>query len=504
MGTILRQPSSAASEIYDLIIIGGGIYGVMLAFEASWRGIKSLLLERTDFGGATTFNCLRILHGGLRYLQTMDLHRFRESVAERRWFLKTLPDWVKPLPCLMPLYGNGLRRPFVLRAATLINDVLSHNRNEGVWPGNHLPASKVISAKQTREIFPSIEMKGLQGGVIWYDAYMPDSQLILIEILRWACENGATALNYVEARQLLKTKTDVAGVITTDLENAETFEYRANCVVNAAGPWCREVAARFDRDEPKLFRSSLAWNMLLDRPSPSTSALAVAPKKRKAQTYFLLPWKGKLLVGTGHSPWLNSVENPMPSGELIQEFLDDINLAVPALGVNQKDILHVFAGLLPATKVGTADLSDREVILNHAKHDGPKGLYTISGVKFTTSRLAAQKTLKRIFPENALNDSTHGQDFRPFRKEGNNRKIFDFDQYHSPRDQKWKEGLHLLIQEEAVQHLDDLIYRRTSLWENPERALEVARDICPVFKWDQSRCRHELERLEALLTGNDL
>ena len=129
MSEIIREPLDAVKKKYDLIIIGGGIYGTMLSLEASRRGLLSLLLERDDFGQHTSFNSLRIIHGGLRYLQSLDLHRFRESVSERKWFLKTFPHLIKTLPCLMPLYGNGLYHPFVLRTALLMNDILSYNRN---------------------------------------------------------------------------------------------------------------------------------------------------------------------------------------------------------------------------------------------------------------------------------------------------------------------------------------------------------------------------------------
>ena len=504
MGKITRDPLGAENKRYDLIVIGGGIYGIMLTFEASKRGLSSLLLERADFGGATTFNCLRILHGGFRYLQTMDIHRLRESVAERRWFMGTFPELVKPLPCLMPLYGNGLRRPLILQIATWINDALSYKRNEGVLLDKKLPDSQVINAEQTKRISPSIDLQGLQGGLIWYDAYMPDSQFIVMELLRWSCENGGTALNYVEAHQLLKTKTSVKGVIATNLEDGKTHEYKASVVVNAAGPWCRDLAACFDRDEPNLFKGLIAWNVLLNRDALSSHALAVAPKKPRAQTYFLLPWKGKLLAGTGQATWFESAEKPMPKAEMLQEFLDDLNLALPSLKLNHRDILYVFAGLLPATKFGSSDLAVREVILNHAHHGGPRGFYSISGVKFTTARLVAEKTLKLIFPERQVTEQTLHKHLSPLRDTMERCGIFDFDWFPPPEDEKWKEGLRLLIQEEAVEHLDDLIYRRTSLWQNPEIALEVARDICQVLKWDQSRCRHEMARLEALLSRNEL
>ncbi|MBE9573021.1 MAG: FAD-dependent oxidoreductase [Proteobacteria bacterium] len=495
MCRIFRQPATAAEKSYDLIIIGGGIYGIMLSLEASRRGLRALLLERDDFGGATSFNSLRILHGGFRYLQTMDHRRFRESVAERRWFLKTFPGLVRPLPCIMPLYGNGLRRPFVLRIASWINDSLSYKRNDGVWPEMHLRPGRVIDAEQTRKIFPSVEIKGLQGAAVWYDACMPDSQRLLMEILRRSCEYGTTALNYIEARQLLKINKGVAGVIAIDRESGKSHEYKASVVVNATGPWCRNLAVCFDQDEPALFKSSLAWNVLLDKKALSNHALAVTPKKPGGRTYFIVPWKGILLAGTGHAAWLGSEEKPMPTNEQLQEFLNDLNLAVPGLAADQNEILHVFAGLLPATKLGGVALAVREVILNHANHGGPQGLYSISGVKFTTSRLVAEKVLKRIFPEKKVTKDTVDENYNPLQDEAVRRGIFSFDWYPSLTDRKWKEALQLLIQEESVQHLDDLIFRRTTLWENPKRALWIAPYVCELFEWDDSRCNEEMERL---------
>ncbi len=218
MDTILRNPEKAKDKIYDAIIIGGGIYGVMLSLVASQKGIKTLLLERDDFGGATSFNSLRIVHGGLRYLQKMDLHRFFESVSERKWFLKNFPDLVEPLACLMPLNGKGLYRPSIFRVALFLNDLLSLNRNKGVPKNSKLPGGKIISAEEVKKIFPDVDTNNLKGGAVWYDGSMPDSQRVLIESLKWACSLGATALNYFEAKDILIDNNKVSGVRVFDKE----------------------------------------------------------------------------------------------------------------------------------------------------------------------------------------------------------------------------------------------------------------------------------------------
>jgi glycerol-3-phosphate dehydrogenase len=477
MSKIIRDPEGFTKKEYDLIIVGGGIYGVMLSYETSKRGLKSLLLEKADFGGATTFNCLRILHGGFRYLQTMNLHRFCESVAERKWFLRHFPTLVFPLPCLMPLYGNGLRRPALLWLASWINDVLSFKRNHGIPKDQHLPSGKIISATETKELAPVIDPRGLKGGVVWYDAYMPDSQRIVMELLRWSCKNGADALNYVEALELIKKRERVNGVKARDLESGNIYQFSSNVVVNAAGPWCREVATRFDRDVPELFKGSIAWNVLFDRPFFSSYALAVAPKIHKAQTYFLLPFKGLLLAGTGHAPWSGSLENPRPSIKMIRDFIINLNYVVPSLKVSQKEILRIFAGLLPSLENGGAKLAVRERIFRHSDHRGPIGLYSVSGVKFTTARLVAEKTLKHIFNKKILNDLPPNSDSDSTEPKLIQMEVFSHAGSHANDWNQWEKYLGAIVATESVQHLDDLIFRRTNLWEDPHKATKVVQDI---------------------------
>ena len=250
MAKLVRDPAAAARNAYDVVIIGGGVYGAMISLLASLQGLRSLLVERGDFGGETSHNSLRILHGGLRYLQTLDMPRFFESVGERQWFLRTFPDLTESLPCLMPLYGKGAKRPAVMKAALTLNDCLSAGRNNQVRPDRHLSNGKVISMAEVIDRFSQVDTANLQGGAIWYDGSMPDSQRIVMEVLRWATNLGATVLNYVEAAELLKDDHGVTGITAVDRVSGETYTYQAAVVINAAGPWCRDLAARFDRDIP--------------------------------------------------------------------------------------------------------------------------------------------------------------------------------------------------------------------------------------------------------------
>jgi glycerol-3-phosphate dehydrogenase len=472
MTRIIRDPAAFAQKTYDLIIIGGGIYGVMISFEAAKRGLKALVLERKDFGGATTFNCLRILHGGFRYLQTIDLHRFRESVAERKWFLKTFPELVLPLPCLMPLYGKGLRRPFIMKFAGLINDFLSRDRNEGVKSEYAIPSSQIIDVEEVARIFPEVDLSGLKGGLLWYDAIMPDPQFILMELLKCSVKNGCGALNYMKAKTLITEDNKATGVTAQDALNAETFVFKSNVVVNATGPWSRRFAASVDKDHPQLFKSSLAWNVLFDKPALSSYALAITPKKPDARTYFIVPWKDKLLAGTVHSPWTYQAKQPSPSKQMLASFLDDLNFAISGAGFSQDKILHIFSGLLPATCEGGMELTKREVILDHAKNGGPRGFYSVSGIKFTTARLVAEKLLKKIFPDR---DNQHEPFFEIFENSKSDWQAGrDFDaNCKEPIDDSALEALRAIIDKESVTSMDDLLFRRTNLWEVVHRDINI-------------------------------
>jgi glycerol-3-phosphate dehydrogenase len=504
MTRIFRNLSEAEKTEYDLIIIGGGIYGAMLSFEASRRGLKPLLLERDDFGEHTSYNSLRIIHGGLRYLQKFDLKRFHESVQERSWFLKNFPGLVRPIACLMPLYGSGLRKSGIFRVALMINHYLSRNRNEGQSPDQFIDSGAVISASRVKEIFPKVDPNELQSGAIWNDAFMPHSQRVLIQVLLWASNLGARVLNYTEAVSLIKIRNTVAGINAYDRETRRFFKYRTKIVVNAAGPWCRNIAIKFDKDNPSLFHPSLAWNVLFDREALSSYALAVSPNRLNSKVYFLVPWEGRIMAGTGHVPWEGSLRHPEPSPEQLQYFINDINSAVPKLNLSGKDVIRVYAGFLPAKEKGSSDLSVREVIFDHSKKGGPKGLYSISGVKFTTSRLVAEKTLRKIFPDLESLTGKAEKYYFPCNKYESQKGVFNYEWLPKDSDTKWKDQLRLIIENESVMHLDDLLIRRTSFFDNPDRTNSFIQTLFPIFDWDEERFKRELDRLSDKINFNEL
>jgi glycerol-3-phosphate dehydrogenase len=482
-----RNPELAAAGTYDLAIVGGGIQGATLALEAARRGLSTLLLERGDFGGATSWNSLRILHGGLRYLQGLDLRRFRESVGERGWFLREFPDLAAPLPCLMPLYdpprGGALRRPLPLRAALTADALLRGAQDPG------LPPSRLLTPRETAERFPGVGSAGLGrllGGALWHDAVAPDSQRLVIEILRWAAACGARALNYAEALDLRLSPggSRVVGLRAEDRVTGARLLFDARAVINGAGPWCRQVARRFDRDVPGLFRPVLAWNVLLDREPPAPLAIAAAapgqPGSPQAQTFFVLPWKGRTLAGTAYAaPTAEPVDPAQgaPGPEAVRSFLAALNAALPALDARFEQVLRVFWGWLPGQPGQPEVPATQPVVCDHGRHGGPRGLVSVSGVKLTTARALAVRALKTAFqgelpaprpvPRPAA-DAPWSFDELVHRAE------------HDP--DAARDHLRGLAERQAVVHLEDLLLRRTDWGILPAHAA-LAERLCQTLGW---------------------
>jgi glycerol-3-phosphate dehydrogenase len=393
VGVISRDPAAAAATTYDLIVIGGGVYGVAIAHQASRLGQRALLLEQDDFGGATTGNSLRILHGGIRALQTLDLQCFREMFLSQSWFLRHFPEHVEQLECLMPLYGRGVRHPVTFRAALALDQLLRR-----VWAsggrGRDLPRGRVVDAEETSRRFPLVPSPGLKGGGIWYDAMMRQPQRVVIDWLRWACAGGATALNRVAARRLLLERERVAGVLAQDTVAGTTLQFRASTVINCAGPWAEALGQALDPTTPPCFRPTLAFNLLLDRPPLARNALAVATPSGSRRTYFVVPWDDQTLVGTYHTGWAAPPHRPTPASEEVDQMLRELNTAVPGWDLKEADVLRVLTGLLPGTS-GSADdgLETHATIHDHAR-TGPRGLFTVAGVRFTTAPLVAARVLR--------------------------------------------------------------------------------------------------------------
>ena len=414
-----RDLARMASVPHDVVVVGGGIHGACAAWEATRRGLRVALVEADDFGHATTSNSLRTFHGGLRYLQQMDFKRMRESIRERREWLRVAPELVKPMRFVLPTSGHGMRGPTIMRAALLANDLVSIDRNDGVWADRHLPRGQIWNTSLARQIFAGTSIHKINGAAAWYDAVCLNTERLHIALLEASAEAGAHIANYAPALALRTGPDGIRGVLVRDEISDREFELNARVVINAAGPWVDEwVAASTVRSRPREFMASKAFN-LLARPLPFADAVGLPC----SGTYFAIPWNGYTLIGTRHLRCKPTATTSAVTAEEVQAFLRDVNGALGKHRIADSDVTGVFSGLLPERRNNRGRdvaLVKSARVIDHGTRDRLPGLYSIVGIKWTTARAVAERAVKMACarlgrspgsaPDRPLNLQTKGAD----------------------------------------------------------------------------------------------
>jgi glycerol-3-phosphate dehydrogenase len=470
---IVRDVSGALARSFDLVIIGGGIYGASLLYEAARRGLSACLCEANDFGSGTSWNSLRIVHGGLRYLQGLDLKRFYQHIQSRRRIARRLPQLVRVLPCVMPLYGQGLLRPSIMRGALLANDVLSTGRNRGLQQRVAIPSGAVLDSETTRREFPYVRSEGLKGAALWSDYFMISSERILIELLRNACRHGALALNYTRVEGLSESGGRVSGVCVKDLHTGVSGTIRASKVINCTGPWVGWIDAGTRAGLPTpVFHPSLAFNLLIDLKLKSTAALAVAAPTRGSQMLFLVPQKRTVLAGTLHLPRPPGTTVAKPEPHEVEQYLSQLRAALPGCEVSQAHVTRVFAGLLPAEQANSAALAKREILFDHGAQGGLAGLYTVAGVKFTAASEVAEAALQLSGLGRQAEDTQEVDANLPTSTA--TPLVTDATRFLQADPAEARDALLTVMREEAVLSIDDLVQRRTN-WATSDENLDEIR-----------------------------
>jgi glycerol-3-phosphate dehydrogenase len=403
---VQRNLTQLASEEYDILIVGAGIYGACAAWDAALRGLRVAIVDKGDFGSATSQNSLKIIHGGLRYLQQADIIRMRESIRERRILMKIAPQFVHPLPCIMPTYGHFTKGREALFVGLLINDIIGFDRNRLEDPEKHLPRGRVISKNKIVELLPGISQKGLTGGAIWHDCQTHNSERLLLSFLLAAADEGARAANYVEATGFLTRGRRVVGITALDRLSGEKFELRARVVINTTGPWVRALLGHLKTmpNSPPL-RLSSAIN-LVTRSFIGDYAAGISGRadlieedafvRRGSRLYFTAPWRDVSLVGTAHTVYEGDPDSYRVTETEVTDLIAEINRAYPSAKLTRGDVKAVHGGLLPmdgvSRRTGEVILSKHYRLIDH-RTDGWDGLISVLGVKYTTARDVAEKAV---------------------------------------------------------------------------------------------------------------
>lgn len=455
-----RNLQQLAAREYDLLIVGGGIYGAWAAWDAALRGLSVALVEQHDFGGATSSNSLKIIHGGLRYLQHADFKRMRESIHERTVLMHVAPHLVHPLPCLMPTYGHGLKGREVMYIAMKMNDLVGFDRNRLADPQKFMPDGKIISRDEVLQHLPGIDESNLTGGAVWYDCQVHNSERLLLSLLQGAVARGAAVANYAPVTGFLRDGKRIFGAQVLDRESGQTHRVRARVVVNTSGPWINKLL-KLAQPLPSTgsFYFSRAMNLVVNRrlieryaagiPSKYEFKDADAVLNKGSRLLFFTPWRHYTLIGTTHWPYSGDPDNFSITEQDVRTFLDEFNQAYPARAVRREEISHVYGGLLPADGPGEGyghvNITKHYRLIDHSVQDKVDGLVSVLGVKYTTARDVAVKAIDLAARKLAA---------RPARTQTDTARIYgaeidDFDHYL--RDEAAKRPRNLTP--EVIRHL---------------------------------------------------
>lgn len=395
---------------FDLAIVGGGICGAAAAWDATQRGLSVALLERGDFGGATSANSLKVVHGGIRYLQHLDLARVRESCRERSALLRIAPHLVHPLPVLVPTFGHGLRGAEALGAAFALLNGLTADRNRGIPdPDRRIPAARLVSRATVRAWHPELADADLTGAGLFWDGQLYHPSRLVWEFVRTAGHAGAAAANYCEVQRFLHRDGRVVGVAVADRLGGERFDVRARVVLNAAGPFAGGLPIPGGARRTAGIPLSRDMALVIRRPLVQARALAVQTKYRDPDAFlsrgprhlFVVPWRDVTLVGVNSIVYRGDPNCLTVSEAEVQDFLDEINEAEPRFALTADDVALVLAGLLP---IGAGELvasnvsfGKRSLVMDNADTDGVEGLVTAVSNRYTTARRVGERAVDLVF-----------------------------------------------------------------------------------------------------------
>jgi glycerol-3-phosphate dehydrogenase len=388
--TLLTQ-----SQPFDLAVIGGGATGCGVALDAAARGFSVVLLEAEDFAKGTSSRATKLVHGGVRYLAQGNVSLVREALHERATLLRNAPHLAQPLAFVMPtykiweapFYGVGLK----------MYDALAGSRGLG--------DTEFLSAARTCELLPNVQMRGLSGGVKYWDGQFDDARLA-IALARTAASKGAVVLNHCPVTSLVREGGKVVGVNARDAISGTELRVAAKCVVNATGVWVDDIRD-MDRDasaakKPDIVAPSQGVHLVVDRSFlPGTHALLV-PKTDDGRVLFAVPWLGKTILGTTDTPRDDVVREPAPFKDEVAFILRE-SARYLSKAPTRPDVRSVWVGLRPLVKPGGDDGDNtKQLSREHTVLVGRSGMVTVTGGKWTTYRAMAEDVLERCFERQLL------------------------------------------------------------------------------------------------------
>lgn len=379
-----RQAASLQGTQFDLLICGGGIYGAWTAYDAALRGLKVALVEQGDWAGATSSASSKLIHGGLRYLESYDFKLVKKALSERQMLLQTAPHRVWPLRFGVPVYADSRLGRLQLKIGLMIYDFLAGSSLQKM-------AHRYFTRQKFSRRFPELDSVGLKGGFTYGDAQTDDARLVL-ELIAGALQAGAVCVNYCKLNGLLEQQGQAIGARVQDQLGGHVLEIQAKQIVFATGQW-----SAAEKVSSAWCRVTKGVHLILPAMHAEEALLLTA--RADGRVFFVIPWYGLTLLGTTDADYNGNMRHVRVEAHEVAYLLDAVNRYLKT-ALSKADVIGSYAGLRVMKRndnsLPSAVSRDWEL-----KTTGNGVHYSIGG-KITSAREDAASIVDRVCAELGL------------------------------------------------------------------------------------------------------
>lgn len=515
---------SIAVKKCDVLVVGGGIAGTGIARDLAMRGADTVLVEKEDFGSGTTSKSSRLIHGGLRYLETMELGLVREGLRERETLLQIAPHLVKPLMFAMPVYENSRRGKAILGAALTAYDILSY--------GKSLPNHSYISRSEALKMLPYINEKGLKGAFTYFDAQADMVERLCLENALDAEAHGALVLNHAELNGF-KTKDRKIIAASVYVAHGEATVIEPRITINATGPWLDIFLASNAGVEGRNLTTTKGVHIISEG---NSECALVINSQEDGRVMFVIPWMGRLLIGTTDTKYEGKPEDAAARSSDVRYILDRLEKYAPGIRIDDS---MVYSGLRPLARKDTGNpskISRDYKIIGHSA-EGIDNMISVAGSKITEYRSMSEKVGDIVSSALGIKSKSHtaetplpGSGILPAKPSWMDSAAYDNLIYlygsraegvigiaHSNPRLREKICLHnndilaqvqFSVKKEHATTLQDFMLRRSGIGYSACRGIDgldkVAREMALIYGWSESRIEKEKQAYIAYIGTSTL
>jgi glycerol-3-phosphate dehydrogenase len=384
------------SQSFDLLICGGGIYGAWTAYDAALRGLKVAIVDKGDWAGGTSSASSKLIHGGLRYLETLDFKLVKKSLIERQMFLQTAPHRIWPLRFGIPVFKNNRLGSLRVKIGLALYDFLA----------GKIPDSQRHQHHAKREFiqhFPHLATSELIAGFTYFDAQCDDARYVL-EIIDGACSAGAVCVNYCEISELVEQTGAIHGALLKDQISGDTFTLKTKQVVDTTGRWSPSF-----RHAKTGIRLTKGIHLVMPNVLNNEALLLTA--QSDGRVFFMIPWYGMTLLGTTDTDYQGNLDSPPITDEDIRYLLTEANQVLENINWTENDIIGQFSGIRVMQQSDSTNPSN--ISRDWTLEKSPNGLLSSIGGKLTSAREDASQIVDCVCTQIGINASnqTYGKPF---------------------------------------------------------------------------------------------